>query len=152
MRPSLATVVLLASLAQAAPAQSTRLIGGGCPNRGAPAVQGPLLIGTTLEITSVGCFTGQGGFGALFFGTPLPRNQWVPFWLSSSVAGFAFCDLSVLPWIGIDVTNANLPLRVFIPNDPNLRGFELGLQAFCNECGFAGCYDLLTAGLGVTFG
>lgn len=152
MRSLFPTVSLVAVLVAAAPAQSTRVIGGGCPNRGAPAVAGPLLIGTTLEITDVGCFTRQGGSGVLFIGTPLPRNQWVPFWLSSSFAGFAFCDLGVLPWIGVDVTNASLPLRIGIPNDPNLRGFEIGLQSFCNECGFVGCYQLLTAGLGVTFG
>lgn len=145
-------VAVLLSFALPAAAQSTRVIGGGCPNRSAPAVQGPLLIGTTMDITSVGCFTGQGGLGALFLGTPLPQNQWVPFWLSSSVTGFAFCDVVSLPFLAVDVTNVNLPLRVPIPNDRNLRGFELGLQTFCVECGFAGCYELLTAGLGVTFG
>lgn len=146
------TLAILFSLAAPAVSQSTRVIGGGCPNRAAPAVQGPLLIGTTMEIADVGCFTGQGGLGVLFFGTPLPQTQWVPFWLSNSIVGFAFCDVVSLPFLAVDVTNATLPLRVSIPPDTNLRGFELGLQTFCNECGFAGCYDLLTAGLGVTFG
>ena len=145
-------LAVLSSFVLPTTAQSTRVIGGGCPNRAAPEVQGPLLIGTTMDITSVGCFTGQGGLGVMFLGTPLPPSQWVPFWLSNSISGFAFCDVVSLPFFAVDVTNATLPLRIAIPADPNLRGFELGLQTFCNECGFAGCYDLLTAGLGVTFG
>ncbi len=65
-----------------APKDPQTVIGGGCPNRTAPAISGPLTIGSTMVIDDVGCFTGQSGFGVMFFGTRLPQNQWITIQLS----------------------------------------------------------------------
>jgi hypothetical protein len=131
---------------------SQRALGGGCAGRSAPSVTGSLVIGSAARIDSPGCFLGQGGFGLLLVGAPLPSAQWIPIPLRSSRRGTELCDLVVLPQALLEVTALPFPLTVAIPNDPSLRGAALGLQTLCNECGFAGCFELLTQGLEIVFG
>jgi hypothetical protein len=131
---------------------SQRALGGGCAGRSTPSVTGTLVIGSTARIDSPGCFLGQGSFGLLLLGTPLPTAQWIPIPLRSSRRGTELCDLVVLPQAFLEVTALPFPLTVAIPNDPVLRGGAIGLQTLCNECGFAGCFDLLTQGLEIVFG
>lgn len=151
----LAAVSLLA-FAFAAPelaAQgSQRVLGGGCAGRSAPVVQGTLAIGTNASIDSPGCFLGQGGFGLLLLGTALPPSQAIPIPLVSSRRGTELCDLVLLPQAYFEVTAVPFPWTVAIPNDPTLSGQALALQTLCHECGFVGCFDLLTQGLELRFG
>ncbi len=148
------SVALAAALFCTAPlaAQGSQAaIGGGCPNRSTPTVSGSLTIGTTARVDDIGCFAGQSGFGVLFFGSRLPASQWVTVTLSASITGAQPCDVVLLPAIGVPV-GASGALAVPIPNNPALQGAQVSLQAFCNECGFAGCFDVLTQGLEITIG
>lgn len=129
---------------------SQRPIGGGCATRQPPRVSGPLAIGTPLQIDDPSCFLGQGGFGALVLGTVLPTP--LPLMLRSSVRGLETCTVVVSPTVVADITFVTFPLVIPIPNVPALRGARLGLQTFCHECGFSGCFDLLMQGLEVTIG
>ncbi|MBK9385878.1 MAG: hypothetical protein IPN34_13795 [Planctomycetes bacterium] len=131
---------------------SQRALGGGCAGRSTPSVSGTLVIGSTARIDSPGCFLGQGGFGLLLLGAPLPPAQWIPIPLQSSRRGTELCDLVVLPQAFLDLNALRFPLNVAIPNDPSLRGAAVGLQTLCYECGFAGCFELLTQGLEIVFG
>ena len=115
-----------------------------------PTVSGPLTLGSTLQIDSPGCFLGQGGFAFLLIGTELPPAAWIPIQLRPDPSGVQLCHLVTLPEVVADVTLQRFPLAIPIPNDPALRGHSAALQTLCRECGFAGCYDLLTAGLRIT--
>lgn len=153
-RPILA---LLASFAIALAASTTataqgtqRPLGGGCSGRTTPNISGQLAIGTTLQIDSPACFLGQGGIGAIALGPTLTSPVQVP--LRSSPRGVENCLLMVNPGALLDVTTSNFPLVLPIPNVPQLRGVSLGLQTVCRECGFTGCFELLTQGVEVTVG
>ncbi|MCB9882520.1 MAG: hypothetical protein H6834_12080 [Planctomycetes bacterium] len=147
----LGPLVLLAGTNDAC-SQSAQPIGGGCQNRWAPAVSGPLTIGQPLQIDAVGCFTGQGGFGVFLVGVPLPQAAWIPLSLRSSMGGLENCLLVVQPLVVLDASAFQNPVRILIPNDPTLRGVPIGLQSLCNECGFGGCYEVMSQGLEVVFG
>jgi hypothetical protein len=131
---------------------SQRVLGGGCAGRSAPVVQGSLVIGTSASIDSPGCFLGQGGFGLLLLGAALSPSPPIPIPLASSRRGIELCDLVLLPQAYLEITAVRFPWTVAIPNDPTLRGNALALQTLCNECGFVGCFDLLTQGLELRFG
>ncbi len=155
-RPTLALVTLRLGafallLATAAPAQgSQRPLGGGCTGRSTPSISGQLAIGTTLQIDSPACFLGQGGFGAIALGATLATP--VPIALRSSPRGLENCLLMLNPGVMLDVTTTNFPLVLTIPNVPQLRGVSLALQTVCRECGFTGCFELLTQGVEITIG
>ncbi|MEZ5963803.1 MAG: hypothetical protein R3F56_08150 [Planctomycetota bacterium] len=149
--PTLRSFLLVSWIAATLGAQgSQQPLGGGCANRTPPSVSGALAIGTPLQIDDPGCFTGQGGFGVMAFGAPLAAH--LPLTLNSSIRGFETCFVAVTPTVLADVTSVRFPLLVPIPNVPALRGVQVGLQTICRECGFAGCFELLTQGLGVTIG
>ena len=155
---NVAKIALHASLALALACTSSVVaqgsqakIGGGCPNRGAPTITGPLSIGTTMSIDDPGCFTGQSGFAVMFLGVRLPQNQWITLSLSATINGPLPCDVVISPLVGFGVSSLN-PTPIPIPNNPNLPGTKVSLQTICNECGFAGCFDLLTQGVEITIG
>lgn len=146
-------VFLPLALAGALAAQgSQRPVGGGCLNRSAPLLSGPISPGTVLQVDDPGCFLGQGGSAVMFLGVPLPRAAWVPVPLRSSRAGIENCLAVQLPALGLDVTAVMFPLRLQVPPDARLIGAMISVQVFCHECGFAGCFDLLTQGVELTFG
>ena len=129
---------------------SVRVVGGGCPNRQAVSVSGPLTLGSTMRIDT-GCISSPGTTKFLLIGLALPQASWVTLRLQTSISGYDLCDVSVVPVIvGADVSAGPDPLPVPIPNDPVWTGFPLALQSYCIECGFAGCYATLTQGVEVT--
>ena len=143
---ALATVVLAANLT----AQNPVVIGGGCPNRPAPSVSGPLTIGSTMTI-EMSCVQTTNSMRFMLFGVGLPAPSWVPLLLQTSFQQFHVCPVSVNPAIVVaDFSTTFGPINIPIPNDPVWQGFPLGLQSYCIECGFAGCYPALTPGVVVT--
>jgi len=151
MNKIFASALLCLGLSPIVAAQgSQRSLGGGCANRTTPTVSGQLAIGTTMSIDDPGCFLGQGGLGAIAFGVPLATP--ILLRLNSSIRGLETCTVVVTPTVVADVTFVTFPLAVPIPNVPVLQGARIGLQTFCRECGFAGCFELLTQGLEITIG
>jgi hypothetical protein len=146
----LAPIAALVFSALASAQGSVRLVGGGCPNRTPPVVRGPLTIGSTMTLET-GCTATPSSSKFLLIGMALPSSSWVTLQLPTWIGGNELCDVSVIPVIiGADVTNAPDPLPIRIPNDPIWSGFPLGLQSYCIECGFAGCFAALTPGIEVT--
>lgn len=151
IRSFITSASIALALASVASAQGTqRPLGGGCSGRSTPNISGQLAIGTTLRIDSPACFLGQGGFGAIALGTTLTAPIQVP--LRSSPRGLENCLLMVNPGVLLDITTSNFPLVLAIPNVPQLRGVSLALQTVCRECGFTGCFELLTQAVEVTIG
>lgn len=155
MRVSLVVaVVALFALAQPASAQGSQSpIGGGCEGLPTPTVVGPLTIGSTMAIEDVGCnyISSPGSMYILGFGLPLPQQLWVPIPLPQPPFNdILFCDLSIVPLIPIEGTSE--PIRIVIPNRPELIGRKFALQTFCSTCGFAGCNLALSQALELTIG
>lgn len=148
---ALRTSLALACTYSAAAQGSQTKIGGGCPQRTVPTVTGPLSVGAQMSIDDPGCFSGQGGVAVMFLGSRLPQRQWITLSLSAAISGPLPCDVVLLPLVGFGVSSSR-PTVLPIPNNPALRGAQISLQAACTECGFAGCYDLLTGGLEITIG
>lgn len=102
-------------------------------------------------ILETGCIQSPGTTRFMLFGLALPRPQWVPIMLQTSITSVSVCDVSVVPVIvAADFSNQPDPIAITIPSDPVWSGFALGLQSYCIECGFAGCYPSLTPGIEVT--
>lgn len=153
LRLNLLAATAVATLAVLAPAQGTvRTVGGGCPGKEAPTATGPLTTGSLMSVQT-GCISSPNTSKFLLVGVALPTTSWVGLRLQTSLAGYSLCDVSVYPVIvSADVTAAPDPLPILISNDPIWVGFQLGLQSYCVECGFAGCFPTLTPGIEVTIG
>ena len=153
MRLTLLALAVAALCAGAQAQGSQRSLGGGCTGYGGPGLAGPLAIGTTLRIESTGCLSpGASSFQVMFFGVPLPPGGAITLPLRAKLGGIELCDVVILPLVAIDLTLAQLPQRVPIPNNPALQGAKIGVQTFCFECGFPGCWQALTQGVEITIG
>ncbi len=150
----LATLVMIAGMVitSDATAQNPTVVGGGCPNRAAPSVSGSLTIGSTMTL-DMACAETANSMRFMLFGVELPATSRVPVVMQTSFQQYATCSVSIFPAIVVaDFSTTFGPIPIPIPNDPIWQGFPLGLQSYCVECGFSGCYPTLSPGIVVTIG
>ncbi len=153
-RPAIRTllVALLLTLAPALQAQGNQNdIGGGCANRKAPTISGPLSIGSTLLIEDSGCQFSASSTIILYLGAVLPEPRRIPLRFLRRFGPDEICDVAILPLIPINMSRQSR-VELKIPDEPVLIGLTLGAQTICNECGFAGCDPSLSQAVKITIG
>jgi hypothetical protein len=146
---TLVTVPL--TLTTASAQTNPRQLGGGCSGNLAPTLTGSFTIGSTLTIDPFGCIDSPGSTRFILFGIELPQPR-ISIPLMTSIVTTQLCEISVNPIIAVgDFSRGFGPVSIAVPNDPVWRGFPLAIGAYCVECGFAGCFPTLSAGVEVTF-